>query len=454
MSATNTVLSPEKATARKSVYVETFGCQMNKSDSEHMLGLLDDIGYGQVQDIEQADLMILNTCAIRENAEDKMYSYLGRWRQHKERRPGAMIAVGGCVAQDEGNKMQKRLPYVDIVFGTHNLHRLPDLVLQAQSTQEKVCEVFQELPEDLPELPVIRQSDISAWVSIIYGCDYNCTYCIVPYVRGREKSREADVICKEIEELSLGGYKEVTLLGQNVTAYGHDLNPKIHLGHLIERIGKMDSIKRIRFLTGHPRDLNVEIIDAVANVDTACEYFHIPIQAGDNRTLRRMARGYTVDFYRKMVDEIRSRIPHAAITSDMIVGFPGETEEEFMNSVNLVEELQFDAVNTAAYSPRPHTPAANWEAQLPQEEKFERLRFLNSVVSHVSHGINKGYVGKPTEVLVEGRSDRHPERLMGRTRTNKIVNFEGPESLIGQLVDVNIIMANPWALRGELVNKP
>ena len=423
---------------------------MNKSDSEHMLGLLDEIGYAQIDDIRGADLMVLNTCAIRENAEDKVFSYLGAWKKIKDKRPGAMIAVGGCVAQDEGVNLLKRVPYVDIVFGTHNLHRLPDLVLKARETSKSVCEVFQELPEDLPEVPVIRQSAISAWVSIIYGCDYNCTYCIVPFVRGREKSRDIDTIAKEIEELGMGGYKEVTLLGQNVTAYGHDLNPKLHLGHLIERIGTIEQIKRIRFLTGHPRDLNPEIIDAVKHVDSACEYFHLPIQSGDDRTLRRMARGYTVDFYKRVIDQIRSKMPNASISTDIIVGFPGETEQEFMNSVNLIEELKFDAANTAAYSPRPHTPASDWEAQVPQAEKFERLRFLNSVVTDVSHKINKDLVGARQEILVEGRSDRHPERFMGRTRTNKIVNFEGNDSMIGQLVDVDIVTANPWALRGKL----
>ncbi|MBS1956777.1 MAG: tRNA (N6-isopentenyl adenosine(37)-C2)-methylthiotransferase MiaB [Cyanobacteria bacterium SZAS-4] len=450
LSAINTVAPPKQATEKKSVYIETFGCQMNKSDSEHMLGLLDDIGYSQIDDKNDADLMILNTCAIRENAEDKVFSYLGAWKKIKDRRPGTMIAVGGCVAQDEGTSLQRRVPYVDIVFGTHNLHRLPDLVLKARATKESVCEVFQELPEDLPEIPVIRQSAISAWVSIIYGCDYNCTYCIVPFVRGREKSREMDVIAKEIEGLGLGGYKEVTLLGQNVTAYGHDLDPKVHLGHLIERIGKIDQIKRIRFLTGHPRDLNPEIIDAVKNTESACEYFHLPIQSGDNRTLRRMARGYTVDFYKRCIDQIRTKMPNAAISTDIIVGFPGETEQEFMNSINLIEELQFDAANTAAYSPRPHTPAADWEGQLSQEEKFERLRFMNSVVTDVAHKINKRYIGRREQILVEGRSDRHPERFMGRTGTNKIVNFEGQESMIGQLVDVEITTANPWALRGKL----
>jgi tRNA-2-methylthio-N6-dimethylallyladenosine synthase len=424
---------------------------MNKSDSEHMLGLLDEIGYVQTADIKAADLMILNTCAIREGAEDKVYSYLGHWRKLKEGHAGRLIAVGGCVAQDAGTNLVKRAPYVDIVFGTHNLHRLPDLVLKVQKSGGPLVEVFQELPEDLPEVPVIRQSEISAWVSIIYGCDYNCTYCIVPYVRGREKSRTPEAILKEIEELGSAGYKEVTLLGQNVTAYGHDLDPKIHLGDLLRTVGSVPQIKRVRFITGHPRDLKPEIIDAVAEVESACEYFHIPIQAGDDRTLRRMARGYSVDFYRKQVDAIRKRLPEAAVTSDLIVGFPGETEAEFMNTVSLVEEICFDACNTAAYSPRPHTPAANWEAQIPEEEKYERLRFLNTVVSDVAHRLNKRYLDRTVEVLVEGKSERNPGRLAGRTRTNKLVNFEGGEQLVGQLVDIKIHAANPWALRGELV---
>lgn len=439
----------KKKTAGK-VYVETFGCQMNKSDSEHMLGLLDEIGYSQTADLKSADLMILNTCAIREGAEDKVYSYLGAWRKVKDSREGALIAVGGCVAQDAGEAMIKRAPYVDIVFGTHNLHRLPDLVVQARDEGRRVVEVFQELPEDLPELPVIRQSDFSAWVSVIYGCDYNCTYCIVPYVRGREKSRTPEEIMEEVEELAGAGYKEVTFLGQNVSAYGHDLDPATNLGELIRLAGRFEPIKRIRFITGHPRDLQDAIIDAVKEVASACEYFHIPIQAGDDRTLRRMARGHDVDAYRRVVERIRDRIPDAAITSDLIVGFPGETENEFMNTVRLVEEICFDSCNTAAYSQRPHTPSANWPDQLPEEEKYERLRFLNTVVSEVSHRRNKRYLGKTVEVLVEGQSERNPERLTGRTRTNKLVNFEGPESLRGTLVDVEITSANPWALRGAL----
>lgn len=435
----------------KSVYIETFGCQMNKSDSEHMLGLLEEIGYNPTENIKAADLMILNTCAIREGAEEKVFSYLGAWRKFKERKPGALIAVGGCVAQDQGQSLLRRAPAVDIVFGTHNLHRLPELVLQARSQGGPVVEILQELPDDLPEVPVIRQSKISAWVSIIYGCDYNCTYCIVPYVRGREKSRHPDQVMLEIEELAASGYKEVTLLGQNVTAYGHDLDPPIHLGYLLERCGETDGLQRVRFITGHPRDLKPEIIDAVASVPNACEYFHVPIQAGDDRTLRRMARGYRVDFYRKLVDKIRERIPDAAITTDLIVGFPGETDEEFLNTVRLVEEICFDSCNTAAYSPRPHTPSANWPDQVPDKVKYERLRFLNTVVGEVSHRRNKRYLGKTVEVLVEGRSERNPERLTGRTRTNKVVNFQGAEELVGQLVNVQVQAANPWALRGALV---
>ena len=272
----------------------------------------------------------------------------------------------------------------------------------------------------------------------------------MPYVRGREKSRPVDQIVKEVQELSAAGYLELTFLGQNVTAYGHDLAPATHLGELLRKAGEIEGIKRLRFFTGHPRDLKDEIIDAVAEVPSACEFLHVPIQSGDNRTLRRMARGYQVDFYRRMVDRIRNRMPEATITSDMIVGFPGETEQEFMNTVNLVEEIQFDACNTAAYSPRPHTPAANWPDQVPEQEKNERLRFLNSVVSEVSHRRNKRLIGQTLQVLVEGRSNRNAERLTGRTEGNKIVNFEGADEHINKIVEVKIESANPWALRGTL----
>jgi len=448
-SLTKQASSAEKK-AHAKVYIETFGCQMNKADSENMFGMLEEIGYEPTDEQRSADLMILNTCAIRAGAEDKVFSYLGRWRQIKEQRPGTLIAVGGCVAQDAGGDMIRRAPGVDIVFGTHNLFRLPELVLQARATGKPVVEIYQELPEELPELPIIRQSDTSAWVNVIYGCDYNCTYCIVPYVRGREKSRPVDQIVKEVQELSAAGYLELTFLGQNVTAYGHDLAPATHLGELLRKAGEIEGIKRLRFFTGHPRDLKDEIIDAVAEVPSACEFLHVPIQSGDNRTLRRMARGYQVDFYRRMVDRIRNRMPEATITSDMIVGFPGETEQEFMNTVNLVEEIQFDACNTAAYSPRPHTPAANWPDQVPEQEKNERLRFLNSVVSEVSHRRNKRLIGQTLEVLVEGRSNRNAERLTGRTEGNKIVNFEGADEHINKIVEVKIESANPWALRGTL----
>jgi tRNA-2-methylthio-N6-dimethylallyladenosine synthase len=432
------------------VFIETFGCQMNKADSENMLGLLAEIGYEQTGDEKSADLMILNTCAIRAGAQDKVFSYLGHWRKLKESRPGTLIAVGGCVAQDAGRELLKRSPGVDIVFGTHNLFRLPELVLKARSTGMPVVEIYQELEGELPELPVVRQSSISAWVSCIYGCDYNCTYCIVPYVRGREKSRPASQIVAELQELAQEGFLEITLLGQNVTAYGHDLEPPEDLGRLLRKAGSIEGIERVRFMTGHPRDLSDEIIDAVAETAVACEYFHVPIQSGDDRTLRRMARGYQVDFYRAMVERIRKRIPEAAITSDMIVGFPGETEQEFMNSVHLVEEIGFDLCNTAAYSARPHTPSASWPDQIPEPEKYERLRLLNSVVAEVSLKANKRYLGRTVDILVEGRSQRNPERLSGRTRTNKIVNFEGPQDLIGKLVDVEIESASPWALKGRI----
>ncbi len=424
---------------------------MNKSDTEHMLGLLAEISYKTTDSAKDADLLILNTCAIRQASVDKLYSYLGYFGKIKTKKPDTIIAIGGCVAQDAGSDLIKRFPYVDIVFGTHNLNRLPELVLESQSNRQPIVEIEQALPEDLPELPIIRQSDISAYVSIIYGCDYNCTYCIVPYVRGRERSRPIPQIIDEVRSLADSNYKEVTLLGQNVTAYGHELDPKVHLGNLIECIGKESAIPRIRFLTGHPRDLNEEIIKSVKATPNACEYFHIPIQAGDNRTLRRMARGYNVDFYRQKVDLIRKHIPNASITTDLIVGFPGETEAEFLNTIKLVYEIGFDSCNTASYSPRPHTPSANWEDQIPFEEKMERLRYLNNVVTEVSFTCNKPYLNQKVEILVEGPSARNPSRMTGRTRTNKVVNFDSDLNLKGQIVEVMIDEVHPWALKGSLV---
>lgn len=455
-----------KFDSMKQVYIETFGCQMNKADSEHMLGLLDEINYKPTENIDNADLVLFNTCTIREAANHRFYSQLGIVGKMK-REKSLLIGVGGCAAQDKKDWLIKNFPYVDIVFGTNNIQNLPDFVKKAERGK-KVCEIAEELPLELPELPVLRQTKITAWVNVILGCNFNCTYCIVPSVRGRERSRRPEEIKREIEILAAEGFKEITLLGQNVTAYGYDLasnyskekaifghipdDPEYSLAKLLRYVHDVDGIERIRFLTGHPFHVTDELIETVAKLPKACEYFHIPMQSGDDTVLRRMARVYTADKYKTMADKIREKMPDAAITSDFIVGFPGETDEQFLNTVKIVQDVQFDACNTAAYSPRPDTPAAIWENQIDEDVKNERLRYLNSVINEVLENKNKKLLNTSQEILVEGKSQRNEENLSGRTRTNVIVNFPGDESLVGKTVKVKIKESKPWSLNGEIEN--
>ena len=446
---------------------------MNKADTEHMLGLLEEIDYKNTENIDEADLILYNTCTIREAANHKFYSQLGKAGRKKRKRckdeitQSLLIGIGGCVAQDKREWLQSNFPYVDIVFGTNNIHRLPELVKKAERG-EKVFEISEELPYELPELPVIRQTKVTAWVNVILGCNFHCTYCIVPHVRGREKSRTPEDILKEVKALASDGFKEVTLLGQNVTAYGYDLssnyskekatfgfipvNPEYSLGKLIRHIHDMEGIERIRFLTGHPFHVTDELIDTVSELPKACEYFHIPMQSGDDTVLKRMARVYTVDKYKKMAEKIRSKMLEASITSDFIVGFPGETEEQFMNTVKVIQEIEFDACNTAAYSPRPNTLGALWDKQISLEEKNSRLRYLNSIVNEVLEKKNKKLLGTIQEVLVEGKSERNENNLTGRTRCNRIVNFTAVNELVGKSIKIKITQTKPWSLHGEIVN--
>jgi tRNA-2-methylthio-N6-dimethylallyladenosine synthase len=391
-------------------YIETLGCQMNKADSERMLGLLSELDYKEIDKPEEADLLIINTCTIREGAADKAYSNLGRWNKLKEQRPNTLIALSGCLAQEKGQQIQKKMPYIDIVFGTHNLHRLPDLLLERIKSGEKQCELYEKLPEEIPETPIIRQTAVTAWVNVILGCNFNCTYCIVPQVRGREKSRSLDFIKQEIEKLVADGFKEVTLLGQNVTAYGLDFNDNTSLASLLRNIHDIEGLERIRFLTGHPHHVTDELIETVAELSKVCEYFHIPMQAGDDETLRRMARVYKVDKYIKMVEKIRSLMPNAGITSDFIVGFPGETEEQFLNTCKTIEKIGFDSCITAMYSPRTNTPGAKWELdpnlKVSADKKQARIVHINALVTEIAEkqSRKKYPVNSIHEILIEGRS--------------------------------------------------
>ena len=464
-------MATKTSVEKKKVYIETLGCQMNVADTERMLGLLDEIDYEQCQDFKDADLSILNTCSIREHAVDKMRSYIGSW--DKERKPGSLIALAGCVPQGEGAKIAKDLRVVDIVFGTHNIHRVPDLVLEAQKQHElnvmnevagakenrglikraQVAEIWEELPEEIPETPIFRKTKHYAWVNIIYGCNYRCTYCIVPQTRGDQRSRPISEIKKEIESLAEEGYKEVILLGQNVDGYGHDIGTS--LAALLREIHPVDGIERIKFLTSHPCDMTDELITTVAELPKISKYFHFPIQAGNNEILKRMARRYTYERYMELVNRIRELMPEASITGDLIVGFPGETHEQFMDSVRAVQEIKYDACNTAVYSKRPNTPAATWEDDISPDEKQERIRFLNAVITETAEKQAQRYLGNIEQVLIEGKSQRNSRRLAGRIFNNKLCNVECDPELhdkyIGEIVNVKITKAGAWALRGEII---
>lgn len=460
-----------KQRTKKKVFIETLGCQMNLADTERMLGMLEEIEYYPTDKMEEADLSILNTCSIREHAVDKMRSYVGKW--DKFRKPGSLIAVSGCVAQQEGEQLVRDVRTVDLLIGTHNIHRLPDLVIKAEELHEEAvkqgiegaeenrgkfsrpqtAEIWEELPEIIPETPIFRKTKHYAWVNIIYGCNYKCTYCIVPKTRGDQRSRPIQEIVNEVQSLADEGFLEIVLLGQNVDGYGSDTGSS--LSELLREVHKVEGIQRIKFLTSHPCDMTFELIETVAELPKVCNYFHVPIQAGNNDVLRRMARRYTYERYMELVNYIRKLMPDASITGDIIVGFPGETHEQFIDSVKAVQEIKYDACNTAVYSPRPHTPAATWEDPMPLEEKNEKIRYLNSIISEVAEEQSHRYLDTIQEVLVEGPSDRNPARLAGRIYSNKIANIDCDPNehhkYIGKICKVRITKAHAWALRGEFI---
>jgi tRNA-2-methylthio-N6-dimethylallyladenosine synthase len=451
--------------APRNVFIETLGCQMNKSDSELMLGLLQKEGFEPVGNPKQADLLIINTCQIRGSAEDKAYSYLGVWGKHKKKHPHVKIAMAGCVAQQTKDEVFKRAPYVDIVFGTQNIQELPALVRKAFSGDDRVLAVDRQKPRStfdyFHDVTPRRESDILAWVPIIEGCDYFCTYCVVPYTRGRQLSRPPESIIREVIELASYGFKEITLLGQTVDSYGKDLDEgRYGLAELLAELHEVEGLERIRFMTSHPLDLNDEIIEAVASLPKVMEYIHIPMQAGDDAILEQMKRGYTSAQYYALVDKLYDRIPNLAVTGDYIVGFPGETDEQFQRTVESVARSGIHSANTAAYSARKQTPAGIWEERgmaVPDEVKQERLQVLNAAIDVQAAACNRPYLGQVVEVLVEGRSKRNEDRLMGRTRSNKVVNFDSPyseDALVGTLVQVVIEKTFPWSLLGSQVAAP
>tara|TARA_B100002052_G_scaffold106247_1_gene97890 strand:+ start:553 stop:1875 length:1323 start_codon:yes stop_codon:yes gene_type:complete len=432
---------------------------MNKADSERMAGILEAMGYREASTELQADLVLYNTCSIRDNAEQKVYSYLGRQAQRKRGNPNLTLIVAGCVAQQEGASLLRRVPELDLVMGPQHANRLETLLQQVDSGQQVVATEEHHILEDITTAR--RDSNICGWVNVIYGCNERCTYCVVPSVRGKEQSRLPEAIRFEMEGLAAQGYKEITLLGQNIDAYGRDLpgiTPEGRRQHtltdLLQHVHDVEGIQRIRFATSHPRYFTERLIHACADLPKLCEHFHIPFQSGDNDVLRRMARGYTVERYKRIIDRIRERMPDAAISADVIVGFPGETDAQYRHTLQLVEEIGFDQVNTAAYSPRPNTPAATWDDQLSEDIKVDRLRELNALVERIARDRNGRYAGRIEEVLAEGINPRDPTQLMGRTRSNRLTFFSadnphGRRYSPGDLVNVQIDAVRSFSLSGS-----
>ncbi len=437
----------------KRYLVKTFGCQMNEHDSERIAGQLNSLGFVEAQGEEDADIILLNTCAIRDTAEQKIYGEIGRLKQLKDKKPSLILGVSGCMPHEEVTikRLKAQAPHVDIVFGTHNIPELPSILKKATAADEMVVDVWQESKELREHLPTKRRSGFKAWVTIIYGCDKFCTYCIVPYTRGREKSRKPEDIVDEIRELGNQGYKEITLLGQNVNSYGKDLEGYT-FANLLRDVDKIDNIRWVRYMTSHPRDFTDDMVDAIANSEKIVEHFHLPVQSGSNEILRRMNRRYTREQYLDLVKQIKEKVPNAAITTDIIVGFPGETDEDFQQTLELVKEVQYDNAYTFIYSPREGTVAAKWEDPIDPETKKERLNQLMELQYEISLKHNKELVGKELEVLIEGESKKTKGILSTRTRTNKLVLVPGDPTLTGKFGRVRVTEAQTWILKGELIN--
>jgi len=436
-------------------YIRTYGCQMNEHDTEVMAGIFLSLGYEPTNNVEDANVILLNTCAIRENAENKVFGELGHLKPLKQEKPDLLLGVCGCMSQEESvvNKILKQFPFVDMIFGTHNIHRLPNILKEAYLSKEMVVEVWSKEGDIIENLPKVRRGNIKAWVNIMYGCDKFCTYCIVPYTRGKERSRRPEDIIQEVRHLAAQGYKEITLLGQNVNAYGKDFTDmKYGLGDLMDELRKID-IPRIRFTTSHPRDFDDHLIEVLAKGGNLVEHIHLPVQSGSSDVLKIMARKYTREQYLELVRKIKEAIPGVALTTDIIVGFPNETDEQFEETLSLYREVGFDSAYTFIYSPREGTPAAKMQDNVPMQVKKERLQRLNALVNEFSAKAMKQYEGEIVEVLVEGESKNNPEVLAGYTRKNKLVNFRAPKSVIGQLVKVKIVKAKTWTLDGELVEE-
>ncbi len=436
----------------KTYYIRTYGCQANERDSETIRGILEKMSFTPVFEMNKADVIVLNTCAIRENAENKVFGEIGNVKVIKQLNPDVLFMVGGCMTQEEGvvNRILSTYHQVDVLFGTHNIHRIPQLLIQAYFNKERVVEVFSKEGEIYENLPVSRNNKSKAWVNIMYGCDKFCTYCIVPYTRGKERSRLKEDILSEIDELVQKDFKEITLLGQNVNAYGKDLGLTFDFADLLESVAQKD-IPRVRFMTSHPWDFTDKLIDVIASYKNVMPFIHLPLQSGNNEILKIMGRRYTKEEYMVIYHKLKARIPHIALSTDIIVGFPNETEAQFCETLLMIDTCQFDNVYSFIYSAREKTPAASMIDNVTKQEKEDRLQRLNKQIGKYALMHNLEMVGKTVQVLVDGPSKKNPSIFSGYTETNKLVNFSPIDDCIGKIVSVEITSAKTWTLQGKQV---
>lgn len=436
----------------KKYYIRTYGCQMNEHDTENIKGILESVGYTETLGMDEANVIILNTCAIRENAHDKVFGFLGAVKHLKENNKDIIAGICGCMAQEESvvNEILDKYKWIDFVFGTHNINSVLPLIYKAEHEGSGQIEVYSCEGNVLEGLPTKNESRYKAWVNIQLGCDKFCTYCIVPYTRGKQRSREREAIIKEVEELRLQGYKEVTLLGQNVNAYGKDLYDDYNFAALLRDISDT-GIARVRFVTSHPWDFTEEMIEAIKYRDNIMPYVHLPLQSGSDRILKLMGRRYTKEEYIKLFNSIKSQVPDVSITTDIIVGFPGETEEDFKETLDVVNTCKFDGAFTFIFSPRENTPAALMEDNTPLKEKEKRLHELNELVNKYSLEANNKYEGEIVKVLLEGKSEKNPDMLFGYTENMKLVNVKASEMYIGAIAYVRITEVHTWSMDGEMI---
>ncbi len=439
----------------KKYFIKTHGCQANFRDSETIAGLLDELGFTSSSSEEDADIILINTCAVREGAEDKVFGEIGALKRLKKEKPSMLIGICGCMTQEEKTvtTLLEKYHQVDIIFGTHNITSLPKMISDIYSANKKrAVEVYSKQGEVVENVPVTRLASHKAYVNIMYGCDKFCTYCIVPYTRGKERSRLLEDVVKEVQDLKDSGYKEVCLLGQNVNAYGKDLNLGYDFAKLLDQVAKT-GIKRVRFMTSHPWDFNDAMIDAIANNPNICPYIHLPVQSGSNEILKKMNRRYTIEEYKELFDKLNAKLKNFAYTTDIIVGFPNESDEDFKGTLDIVDYCKYDNAYTFIYSKRSGTPAANMDDSISREVKEERLQELNKKVAYYANQKNQAYLNKVVEVLVDGKSKKNDAVYSGYTPENKLVNFKGEGIEIGDLVNVKITECMSFSLNGELVGK-